>query len=130
MAATPRVIIIAGPNGAVKTTFAREFLPKDANCPVFVNADLIAAGLAPFAPETVARQAGRIMLEELARHFAARVSFAFESTLSGRGYLHLIEQWQATGYWIKLIFLQLASPEEAIARVAQRVRTGMTFPKP
>ena len=69
-------------------------------------------------------------MEELARHFAARVSFAFESTLSGRGYLHLIEQWQATGYWIKLIFLQLASPEEAIARVAQRVRTGMTFPKP
>lgn len=124
MAATPRVIIIAGPNGAGKTTFAREFLPEDANCPVFVNADLIAAGLAPFAPETVARQAGRIMLEELARHFAARVSFAFESTLSGRGHLTLIKQWQAAGYWIKLIFLQLASPEEAIARVAQRVRQG------
>ncbi len=61
-----KVIIIAGPNGAGKTTFAREFLPVDAACPVFVNADLIAAGLAPFAPETAAVQAGRVMLHELA----------------------------------------------------------------
>lgn len=124
METVPRIIVIAGPNGAGKTTFAREFLPNDANCPVFVNADLIAAGLAPFAPESVARQAGRVMLQELARHFAARVSFAFETTLSGRGYLRLIKQWQAAGYRVKLIFLQLASPEEAIARVAQRVRQG------
>jgi hypothetical protein len=67
----PRIIIIAGPNGAGKTTFAREFLPGEAACPVFVNADLIAAGLAPFAPDTAALQAGRLMLQELARHFAA-----------------------------------------------------------
>lgn len=92
-----RVIIIAGPNGAGKTTFAREFLPNEADCPVFVNADLIAAGLAPFAPETAAIQAGRLMLQELRRHFAARESFAFETTLSGRGYLRLIDQW-AAGY--------------------------------
>ena len=88
------MIIIAGPNGAGKTTFAREFLPNEAGCPVFVNADLIAAGLAPFAPETAALQAGRVMLQQLARHAAARVSFAFETTLSGRGYLRLIDQWQ------------------------------------
>jgi predicted ABC-type ATPase len=118
------VIIIAGPNGAGKTTFAREFLPYEAGCPVFVNADLIAAGLAPFAPETAALQAGRVMLQQLALHAAARVSFAFETTLSGRGYLRLIAQWQAAGYRVKLIFLQLGSPEEAIARVAQRVRQG------
>ena len=86
MAAPPRVIIIAGPNGAGKTTFAREFLPNEAGCPVFVNADLIAAGLAPFAPDTVATRAGRLMLEEMQRHFAARISFAFETTLAGRGY--------------------------------------------
>ncbi|WP_308633246.1 hypothetical protein [Massilia forsythiae] len=61
MEATPRIIIIAGPNGAGKTTFAREFLPSEAACPVFVNADLIAAGLAPFAPETAAIQAGRLI---------------------------------------------------------------------
>ncbi|MGE4073884.1 MAG: hypothetical protein AB7E72_22155 [Lysobacterales bacterium] len=76
-----KVIIIAGPNGAGKTTFAREFLPIDAACPIFVNADLIAAGLAPFAPETAAVQAGRLMLRELARHFSARESCAFESTI-------------------------------------------------
>ena len=123
-AAAPRVIIIAGPNGAGKTTFAREFLPSEAGCPVFVNADLIAAGLAPFAPETAALQAGRVMLQQLALHAAARISFAFETTLSGRGYLHQIAGWQAAGYRVKLIFLQLATAEEAIARVAQRVRQG------
>ena len=124
MPSNPRVIIIAGPNGAGKTTFAREFLPNEAGCPIFVNADLIAAGLAPFAPETAAIQAGRLMLQELRRHFAARESFAFETTLSGRGYLHQIDQWQAAEYKVKLIFLQLDSAEEAIARVAQRVKQG------
>ena len=119
-----RVIIIAGPNGAGKTTFAREFLPNEAGCPIFVNADLIAAGLAPFSPDSAAIQAGRVMLQELARHFAARTSFALETTLSGRGYLRRIDQWQAVGYRVKLIFLRLASPEEAIARVAQRVSQG------
>lgn len=119
-----KVIVIAGPNGAGKTTFAREFLPNEAGCPVFVNADLIAAGLAPFAPETAAVQAGRLMLQELARHFAARESFAFETTLAGRGYVHHIRTWQAAGYRVKLIFLQLDGPEAAIARVAQRVQQG------
>jgi predicted ABC-type ATPase len=124
MADDPRVLIIAGPNGAGKTTYAREFLPVDAACPVFVNADLIAAGLSPFAPESAAVRAGRLMLQEIQRHFAARASFAFETTLSGRGYLRLIERWQAAGYRVKLIFLQLDSPEQAIARVVQRVRQG------
>lgn len=124
MKAKPRILIIAGPNGAGKTTFAREFLPNEASCPVFVNADLIAAGLAPFAPETAAVQAARLMLQELARHAAVGESFAFETTLSGRGYLRQIEQWQAAGYLVKLIFLKLLSPEEAIARVAQRVKQG------
>ncbi|MEN9480152.1 MAG: hypothetical protein RLZZ298_1547 [Pseudomonadota bacterium] len=120
----PRVLIIAGPNGAGKTTFAREFLPNEAGCPVFVNADLIAAGLAPFTPEAAAIPAARLMLQELVRHFTAHISFAFETTLAGRGYLHQIDQWQAAGYRVKLIFLRLDSPEEAIARVAQRVRQG------
>jgi len=64
------------------------------------------------------------MLQELARHFVARENFAFETTLAGRGYVHHIRAWQAAGYRVKLIFLQLDSPEEAIARVAQRVRQG------
>jgi len=119
-----KVIIIAGPNGAGKTTFAREFLPNEAACPVFVNADLIAAGLAPFAPETDALQAGRLMLGELERHFRVGESFAFETTLAGRTYLRHIRQWQQTGYRVELIFLQLNHADEAVARVEQRVRQG------
>lgn len=124
MSGSLKVIIIAGPNGAGKTTFAREFLPVDAACPIFINADLIAAGLAPFAPATAAIQAARLMLQQLERHFIAREGFAFETTLSGRGYLQHIRKWQAAGYKVKLIFLQLDSVEEAIGRVAQRVRQG------
>lgn len=119
-----KVIIIAGPNGAGKTTFAREFLPREAGCPVFVNADLIAGGLAPFAPESAAVHAGRVMLQEIDRHFVARRSFAFETTLSGRGYLRRIRQWQAAGYRVKAIFLQLDAVETALTRVALRVRQG------
>lgn len=80
----PKIIIIAGPNGAGKTTFAREFLPHEADCPVFVNADLIAAGLSPFAPERAAIQTGRLTLEAIAQHVVQRESFAFETTLSGK----------------------------------------------
>ena len=118
------VFIIAGPNGAGKTTFAREFLPQEARCPVFINADLIAAGLAPFAPETAAIQAGRLMLEQLEQAFRKRKSFALETTLSGRGYLNAIARWRRAGYRVTLIFLKLASVEEARARVHQRVLQG------
>ena len=119
-----RVLIIAGPNGAGKTTFAREFLPQEADCPIFINADLIAAGLSPFAPEVAAVRAGRLMLAEMRRHFLAGESFAFETTLAGRGYVRLIREWQNAGYTVKMIFLKLADPDEAIARVAERVRQG------
>ena len=81
-----QVIVIAGPNGAGKSTFAREYLPNEAGCPLFVNADLIAAGLSPFAPEAAALRAGRFMLAEIAGHVRRRDSFAFETTLAGRSY--------------------------------------------
>lgn len=119
-----KIIIIAGPNGAGKTTFAREFLPHEAECPVFVNADLIAAGLSPFAPEQAALQAGRIMLGEIKAHARAGMSFAFETTLSGLMYARLIPRWQQQGYRVKLFFLSLATPELALARVAARVAQG------
>ncbi len=119
-----KIVIIAGPNGAGKTTFAREFLPNEAGCPVFVNADLIAAGIAPFQPETVAFRAGRLMLQEVARHSAEGRSFAFETKLSGLTYAPMIDRWRAQGYIVKLIFLSLSSSEEAVARVAIRVRQG------
>ena len=119
-----RVIIIAGPNGAGKTTFAREFLPQEAGCPVFVNADLIAAGLSPFDPERAALQAGRLTLEAIVRHVAQRESFAFETTLSGRTYARQIPHWQGLGYRVELFFLSLPSADMAVQRVAERVRQG------
>jgi predicted ABC-type ATPase len=119
-----RILMIAGPNGAGKTTFAQEFLPGEAGCPIFVNADLIAAGLSPFTPELAAVRAGRIMLDQIHEHVRKGESFAFETTLSGRIYMRLIPRWQAQGYVVKLFFLQLPTPEMAIARVHQRVAAG------
>lgn len=119
-----KIVIIAGPNGAGKTTFAEEFLPFEADCPLFVNADLIAAGLSPFQPDVAAFRAGRMMLDEIDRNAAAGRSFAFETTLSGHTYIRRIPKWRAAGYTVKLIFLSLASADEAIARVAMRVRQG------
>lgn len=119
-----RIVIIAGPNGAGKTTFAQEFLSGGKSRPTFVNADLIAAGLSPFNPDAAAIRAGRLMLEEIHRHVTARESFAFETTLSGRGYVPMIRRWQALGYRVELVFLRLNRPETAIARVATRVEQG------
>lgn len=119
-----KVIIIAGPNGAGKTTFAREFLPAEANLTTFINADLIAAGLSPFDPDAAAIRAGRMMIEEIDRRAAAGESFAFETTLSGHTYLRRIDRWREAGYVVAMWFLSLGSPEEAIARVATRVRQG------
>lgn len=122
--ASSKIIIIAWPNGAGKTTFARSFLPAEAHLPRFLNADLIAAGLAPFAPETVYVRAGRLMLEEIRSCERRGESFAFETTLSGLGYLRRIAAWRAQGYRVSLFFLRLSSVETAIARVAARVRQG------
>jgi predicted ABC-type ATPase len=119
-----KVIILAGPNGAGKTTFARSFLPHEAGVTRFINADLIAAGISPFQPESAALRAGRIMLEEIALCAARGDSFAFETTLSGKGYLKQIAGWRAMGYLVKLFFLSLPDAETAIARVAMRVRQG------
>ena len=119
-----KIVIIAGPNGAGKTTFAREFLPNEADCPTFVNADLIAAGLAPFSPEAAAMRAGRLMLEEIKNHVRLGDSFAFETTLSGLMYARLIPTWRGLGYSVRLIYLSLPNVEMAIARVAARVAQG------
>ena len=120
----PRVLILAGPNGAGKTTFAQHFLPEEAHCPEFINADLIAAGLSPFAPERAAVQAGRLMLQQIQRRVAALESFAYETTLSGRGYSQAIPRWRGAGFRVKLIFLRLRDADEAVMRVANRVRQG------
>jgi len=120
----PRAMIIAGPNGSGKTTFAREFLPAEGNCPAFINADLIAEGLSPFRPESMAVEASRLMLEQVRQRVARREDFAVETTLAGRGYLRMIQEWKAVGYSVELTFLQLPSADLAVARVRQRVAVG------
>ena len=124
MLTPPRIHIIAGPNGAGKTTFARVYLPIAVNCLYFVNADLIAAGLSPFAPETAAIRAGRLMLQEIDAHVTAERSFAFETTLAGLAYARKIKAWQKQGYKIDLHFLALPSADLAQERVAIRVTQG------
>jgi predicted ABC-type ATPase len=120
----PRCILIAGPNGAGKTTFAREFLTKDERVVHFVNVDLIAAGLSPLDPRLAALAAGRLFLVELDRLARARISFAFESTISGVSLLPRLTRWKAAGYRIELVFLRLDSTDLALRRIAARVRQG------
>ena len=119
-----KIIIIAGSNGVGKTTFAKEFLPKEASCPAFVNADLIAAGLSPFSPESASIHAGKLMLTMTDSLVIDGRSFALETTLSGKGYARKIPLWRKRGYHVKLVFLELPDVEIAIARVAQRVSQG------
>lgn len=124
MGESKKILVIAGPNGAGKTTFATEFLPNDAGCPEFLNADLLAAGLSPFAAEKAAVRAGRLILDEFRRRVRRNESFALETTLSGRSYVRLITQWRKCGYCVKLVFLSLPSADLAVARVAARVAQG------
>ena len=119
-----RIIIFAGPNGAGKTTLAMELLPNEANVSTFINADLIAAGLDPLQPERAAFRAGRMMLEMIDACVVRGESFAFETTLSGRGYARMIPRWQEQGYWVTLVFLRVSSPDLTIERVRQRVIEG------
>ena len=123
-AENPTVYVIAGPNGAGKTTFATEFLPDFANCREFLNADLIAAGLSPFAPETQNVRAGRMLLIRIKELTAAKGTFGFETTLSGRGYVRLFRKMRMDGYLIVLFFLWLPRSDMAVARVRARVRQG------
>jgi predicted ABC-type ATPase len=121
---SPNVYVVAGPNGAGKSTFARLFLPEYADCREFVNADLIAAGLSPFNPESLAIQAGRLMLERIETLARERVDFGFETTLAGRGYTSLLRKLKDSGYRIHLFFLWLPDVEIALERVRDRVLSG------
>ncbi|MFC4478335.1 zeta toxin family protein [Flavobacterium chungangensis] len=116
--------IIAGCNGAGKTTASYTILPEILNCKEFVNADEIAKGLSPFQPEKVGFEAGRIMLNRIDELFQKEVDFAFETTLSAKSYLSIVNKAQNQGYFVTLIFFWLSSVELAKQRVKIRVKEG------
>ncbi len=120
----PRCLIIAGPNGAGKTTFALKYLLGKAGIGRFLNADMIASGLSPFAPEDKAALAGRLFLEEVESAIQAKEDFAFETTLSGRGYLKLIDRLRGEGWQVDLHYVALPNVSMSKSRVAERVRHG------
>lgn len=116
--------IIAGPNGAGKTTFAREFLPRYAHCREFLNADLLAAGISPFSPDTAARAAGRVLLQRMKELVQEQKDFGFETTLAGKTYRPILQDMKDRGYALHLFHRWLPSVDLAVARVAQRVQQG------
>jgi predicted ABC-type ATPase len=120
----PNLILLAGPNGAGKTTASARFLVGALQVEEFVNADMIAKGISSFRPESVAIQAGRVMLERLRRLTQQRVNVAFESTLASRSFAPMIRDLTGEGYQFHLLFLSLPSADMAVDRVRKRVAFG------
>lgn len=121
---SPSLYIIAGCNGAGKTTASFTLLPDVLKCQQFVNADEIAKGLSPFNPESVSMEAGRIMLNRIEKLLKKGSTFAIETTLATRSYQALINRAHKLGYLVHLLYIWLSSPQLAIKRVAQRVSEG------
>ena len=120
----PNLYIIAGCNGAGKTTASFTIFPDILDCRQFVNADNIAYGLSPFDVESVALEAGKIMLQRINELLVLGDDFAIETTLTTRSYVSLIQKAKGLGYKVSLIFIWLNSPQLAIERVAERVKNG------
>lgn len=120
----PVCTIIAGPNGAGKTTFALNYLSEVAHCRRFINADLIASGLSPIAPELEQVASAKLYLKEIQDAIERREDFAFETTLSGRANLNRIKFLRGNNWKIELIYLYLPGAEMCAERVSERVRHG------
>lgn len=116
--------IIAGCNGAGKTTASFTILPEILDCKEFVNADEIAKGLSPFQPERVSFEAGRIMLHRINELLSQNENFAFETTLSTRSYKNKVLEAKEKNYNVTLLFFWLKNPELAKERVKTRVHEG------
>jgi predicted ABC-type ATPase len=121
---SPICFVIGGPNGAGKTTFANEFLPNEGKSEIFINADLIAAGLSPFNPDIEAITAGRLLIEQIERHAAKKEIFAFESTLSGTGHMQRIRTLKENGYLVIIFYVMLEDVEVSLNRIKDRVSQG------
>ncbi|MBS3773980.1 MAG: zeta toxin family protein [Bacteroidales bacterium] len=120
----PNLYVIAGCNGAGKTTASYTVLPEILDCEEFINADEIARGLSPFNPEKAAIEAGRIMLKKISDFIKRNYDFAFETTLASKNYLKTIDRAKNNGYEITLLFFWLDSVELAVERVKSRVAEG------
>ncbi|MGG9961024.1 zeta toxin family protein [Ferruginibacter sp. SUN106] len=120
----PNLYIIAGCNGAGKTTASYTVLPEILDCKEFINADEIARGLSPFQPEKVAIHAGRIMLQRIDELIKLKIDFAIETTLTTKSYTKMIEVAKLNGYNVKLAYLWLNNIDLAIERVNARVKDG------
>jgi predicted ABC-type ATPase len=123
-APTPTIYLIAGCNGAGKTTFAKEFLPREVNCLRFFNADEMARGLSPLDPAAAATKAARLLLREVRGAIQSRQTFGMETTLSGLTYVRILINAREHAYAVKLFYLWLPSATVAIRRVRERVRKG------
>jgi predicted ABC-type ATPase len=120
----PKVYVFAGPNGAGKTTLAQEYLPKEGQVIQFINADIIAQGISPFAPETAEFASGRTMLKRIDELVSLKLDFAIETTLSGTWLVKRIHDWKSEGYMVHLCYVRLKSVELSISRVQERVSRG------
>ena len=120
----PHCYVVAGANGAGKTTFALKYLPLIASCYDFINADEIAKGLSPLDYEAGLLKAGKIFLETLKQKIAERNDFAFETTLSGRTYLPRIAEWRKSGWIVTLFYLYIPDAAFSAQRVRHRVLEG------
>ena len=120
----PKLYVIAGCNGAGKTTASYAVLPEMLNCHDFVNADEIAKGLSPFDPARVSIEAGRLMRNRMDALMSDGADFAFETTLATRYYTRFIRMAQERGYFVSLLYFWLPSAEQAVERVARRVAEG------
>ena len=116
--------IVAGCNGAGKTTASYTILPEIIECKEFVNADEIAKGLSPFQPETVSFEAGRIMINRINDLLEENENFAFETTLSTKSYKNKVLKAKEQGYTVTLLFFWLNNIELAKERVKTRVEEG------
>lgn len=119
-----KLYIIAGCNGAGKTTASYTILPEILDCKEFVNADEIAKGISPFQPEKAGIEAGRFMLKRIKKLLELGENFAFETTLSTRSYVQFVAKAKELNYQVTCLFFWLTSEELAISRVATRVKEG------
>lgn len=122
--ANKNIYIIAGPNGSGKTTFATKFLPEYVKCSNFINADMIAKGLAPFEPRSAAIKAGKLVLQQIQEFSNKGINFSFETTLSGKTYVNLFNELKVKGYLLHLYFLWIPDADLSIARIKERVLDG------